>query len=47
MQLPTRPPVRSPLSDETRHSALLLGGAIGIMSLLALVLLFVTSRLAG
>lgn len=38
---------RSPLDSETRHSAMLLGGAIGIMGLFALLLFFGTSRLAG
>ncbi len=36
-----------PLADEIRHSALLLGGALGVMGLLALVLLLLTTRLGG
>lgn len=55
MQLPTaRPRVairstreRSALTTETRHSAMLLGGAIGLMGLFALLLFFGTNRLAG
>jgi hypothetical protein len=55
MQLPTarqraaghmgRP--RSPLHAETRHTAMLLGGAIGLMGIFALLLFFGTTRLAG
>lgn len=45
MSTPTRE--RSPLAAETRTSAFLLGGALGSMGLLALVLLLLTSRLAG
>jgi hypothetical protein len=37
---------RSPLTTETRHSAMLLGGAIGLMSLFALLLFLGTSWLA-
>lgn len=47
MQLIRRARERSALSAETRLSALLLGGALGLMSLFALLLLFVTNRLAG
>lgn len=47
MDTPARHRERSPLAAETRTSALLLGGALGSMGLLALVLLVVTSRLAG
>lgn len=36
-----------PLADETRHTALLLGGALGLMGLLAVVLLLVTTRFGG
>jgi hypothetical protein len=36
-----------PLAAEMRHSALLLGGALGTMGLLALVLLLVTARFGG
>jgi hypothetical protein len=36
-----------PLADEMRHSALLLGGALGLMGLFALVLLLVTTRFGG
>jgi len=38
---------RSALTTEMRHSAMLLGGAIGLMVLFALLLFFGTSRLAG
>lgn len=47
MDVPVRARERSPLSSEMWHTGLLLGSAIGIMGLLALLLLFVTSRLAG
>lgn len=40
-------PERSALADETRLSAILIIGALGSMGALALVLLFITSRLAG
>lgn len=46
MQLRAQPRERSPLSAETRLSALLIGGALGLMSLVALALLFATSWLA-
>lgn len=36
-----------PLADEIRHSALLLGGALGLMGLVALVMLVLTTRLGG
>ena len=36
-----------PLADEIRHSALLLGGALGSMGLVALLLLVLTTRLGG
>jgi hypothetical protein len=35
------------LADEIRHSALLLGGALGLMSLLAAAMLLLTTRLGG
>jgi hypothetical protein len=35
------------LADEIRHSALLLGGALGLMGLLAAVLLFLSTRYGG
>jgi hypothetical protein len=38
---------RDPLGAEIRHSALLLGGALGVMGLFALVLLLVTTGLGG
>lgn len=36
-----------PLADEIRHSALLLGGAIGLIGLMAVVMLLLTTRLGG
>ncbi len=47
MQLPLHTRERSPLSAETRHSAMLLGGALGIMSMLALIMFVITTRMAG
>ncbi|MDQ1619104.1 MAG: hypothetical protein QOE19_1673 [Actinomycetota bacterium] len=47
MDTPARQNERSALAAETRMSAVLLGGALGSMGLLALLLLFLTSRLAG
>jgi len=47
MQLPGTKRERSPLSAEIRHSAMLLGGSLGLMIFLALVMLFVSSRLDG
>lgn len=35
------------LAIEIRHSALLLGGALGLMGVLALALLLVTARYGG
>lgn len=46
MQLPANPE-RSPLNTETWHSAMLLGGALGLMSLLALLMFLASSWLAG
>jgi len=34
---------RSALADETRTSAILIGGALGLMGLFALLLLFLTA----
>ena len=36
-----------PLADEMRHSALLLGWALGSMGLLAVTLLLLTARFGG
>lgn len=36
-----------PLAAEIRHSALLLGGALGLMGSFALVLLVLTTRVGG
>lgn len=47
MDTPVQPVERSPLADEIRHSALLLGGALGLMSALAVALLTLTARLGG
>lgn len=47
MDTPGRQDERSPLSSETRTSALLLGGALGSMGLLALLLFLLTRWLAG
>jgi hypothetical protein len=47
MDTPARPHERSALAAETRTSALLLGGALGSMGLLALLLLLLSSWLAG
>lgn len=44
---PVEESVVDPLADEIRHSALLLGGALGLMGLLAVVLLLVTTRFGG
>jgi hypothetical protein len=40
-------PAADPLSDEMRHSALLLGWALGSMGLLAVTLLLLTARFGG
>ena len=40
-------PAPDPLSDEMRHSALLLGWALGSMGLLAVTLLLLTARFGG
>ncbi|MGH8895128.1 MAG: hypothetical protein ACRDWY_17775 [Actinomycetes bacterium] len=40
-------PEMDPLADETRLSALLLGGALGVMGLVAAVLLLLTTRFGG
>ena len=47
MQLPVKTPDRSSLRGETLQSALLLGGALGLMITLALVMFFVSTRVAG
>jgi len=43
----TPAPERHPLTEEIRHSAALLGGALGSMGLLAVLLLLVTNRFGG
>ena len=40
-------PAADPLSAEMRHSALLLGWALGSMGLLAVTLLLLTARFGG
>jgi hypothetical protein len=40
-------PAESPLAAEIRHSALLLGGALGLMGCFALLLLLLTARFGG
>jgi hypothetical protein len=47
MDMPARQNERSALAAETRTSALLLAGALGSMGTLAILLLFLTSRLAS
>ena len=37
----------STLAEEIRHSAMLLGGALGLMGAFALVLLVLTTRFGG
>lgn len=41
------PSAATELASEIRHSALLLGGSLGLMSAVALVLLLVTTRLGS
>ena len=38
---------KNPLADEIRHSAILIGGALGLMGAFALLLLFLTTRFGG
>ncbi len=45
--LPTDELPTDPLADEIRHSAALLGGALGLMGAFALLLLFLTTRFGG
>jgi hypothetical protein len=47
MDTPAPPPEPMTLADEIRHSALLLGSALGLMGLLAMVLLFLSTRFGG
>jgi len=44
---PTDEPRDGTLAEEIRHSALLLGGALGLMGLIAVVLLVLTTRFGG
>lgn len=44
MDTPASPAEPHPLAEEIRHSALLLGGALGLMGTFALVLLLLTTR---
>ena len=37
----------APLAAEIRHSAMLLGGALGLMATFAITLLLLTTRLGG
>ena len=41
------PPAGGTLADEMRHSALLLGWTLGLMSTVAVVLLVLTTRFGG
>jgi hypothetical protein len=43
----SRAPAADSLADEMRHSALLLGWALGSMGLLAVTLLLLTARFGG
>lgn len=47
MDTPAHPVEPLTLADEMRHSALLLGGALGLMGLFAAVLLLLTTQLGG
>ncbi len=47
MHVPANPSERSPLNAEIRHSAMLLGGALGLMSLLAVLMFFASRWLAA
>jgi hypothetical protein len=47
MDTPAQPVEPMSLADEIRHSALLLGSALGLMGLLAMVLLFLSTRFGG
>lgn len=44
---PAEPSAESLLAAEIRHSALLLGGALGLMGCFALLLLLLTTRLGS
>lgn len=44
---PTVEPATGALAAEIRHSALLLGGALGLMGTFALLLLLLTARLGS
>jgi hypothetical protein len=44
---PAEPSAESLLAAEIRHSALLLGGALGLMGCVALLLLLLTTRLGS
>jgi hypothetical protein len=44
---PVLAPADDPLADEMRHSALLLGWALGFMGLVAVLLLVLTTRFGG
>jgi hypothetical protein len=44
---PTAEPATGALAAEIRHSALLLGGALGLMGSFALLLLLLTARLGS
>ena len=47
MDTPAPPVEPNPLTEEIRHSAALLGGALGVMGLFALVMLVATTQLGG
>ena len=47
MDTPAPPVEPHPLTEEIRHSAALLGGALGTMGLLAALLLLVSTHLGG
>ena len=44
---PVEESTADPLAEEIRHSALLIGGALGLMGLFAVVLLLLTTRFGG
>jgi hypothetical protein len=47
MDTPAQPVEPMTLAEEIRHSAFLLGGALGLMGLFAMTLLVLTTRFGG
>ena len=48
MDTPASPPVEHTLlAEEIRHSAVIIGAALGLMGLVAMTLLFLTTRYGG